>query len=190
MNYSRRMKRKYNRRLLLFLIGIFMFGFLTGATIILMCSAVKLEASKNFTEEVQETITTYSKPIQPIEHSPVLTEAPEEEPVLPYTPEELHAMALTLAGECYDNQPQDKRNVAWVICNRARDGRFGEGIIGVVSSTEHAIQFAGYWVQSRPISDNDLEIAEEVLTAYYAGEDSIHDYLYFTGGTGYTNNFR
>lgn len=190
MNYSRRMKRKYNRRLLLFLIGIFMFGFLTGVTIILMCSAVKLEASKNFTETVQETITTYSEPIQPIEPSPVLTEAPEEEPVLPYTPEELHAMALTLAGECYDNQPQDKRNVAWVICNRARDGRFGEGIIGVVSSTEHAIQFAGYWVQSRPISDNDLEIAEEVLTAYYAGEDSIHDYLYFTGGTGYTNNFR
>lgn len=189
MNYSKRMKRNYKRRLLLFITGVFMVGFLTGATIALVCSAAKSEPTKNFTETVQETITTYSEPIQPIEPSPVSMEAPEE-PVLPYTPEEVHAMALTLAGECYDNQPQDKLNVAWVICNRATDGRFGEGIVGVVSSTEHAVQFAGYWAQGRSISESDIEIAEEVLAAYYAGEEPIHDYLYFTGGTGVTNNFR
>lgn len=189
MNYSKRMKPNYKRRLLLFITGVFMVGFLTGATIALVCSAAKSEPTKNFPKEVQETMTAYHEPIQAIEPSPVSTEAPEET-VLPYTPEEVHAMALTLAGECYENQPQDKRNVAWVICNRASDGRFGEGIIGVVSSTEHAVQFSGYWVQSRSISENDLEIAEEVLAAYYAGEEPIHEYLYFTGGTGTTNNFR
>ena len=156
-------KPNYKRRLLLFITGVFMVGFLTGATIALVCSAAKSEPTKNFPKEFQETIIT---------------------------PEEVHAMALTLAGECYENQPQDKRDVAWVICNRATDGRFGEGIIGVVSSTEHAVQFAGYWVQGRSISESDIDIAEEVLAAYYAGEEPIHDYLYFTGGTGVTNNFR
>ena len=185
MNYSKRMKPNYKRRLLLFITGGFMVGFLTGATIALVCSAAKSEPTKNFPKEVQEVITTYHE----TEPSSELTEAPEE-PVLPYTPEEVHAMALTLAGECYDDQPQDKRNVAWVICNRVTDGRFGEGIVGVVSSTEHGVQFEGYWEQSRPITDNDLEIAEEVLAAYYAGEEPIHDYLYFTGGTGSTNNFK
>lgn len=178
-------KPNYKRRLLLFVAGVFLIGFLTGATIALVCSAAKSEPTKNFPKEVQETMTAYYE----TEPSPELTEAPEE-PVLPYTPDEVHAMALTLAGECYDNQPQDKRDVAWVICNRVTDGRFGEGIVGVVSSTEHAVQFSGYWVQSRSISENDLEIAEEVLAAYYAGEEPIHDYLYFTGGTGVTNNFK
>lgn len=169
----------------MFIVGVFLIGALTGAIVALACSAVKAEPTKIFPKEVQEVITTYyeTKP------SPVPTEAPEE-PVLPYTPEEVHAMALTLAGECYENQPQDKRDVAWVICNRATDGRFGEGIVGVVSSTEHAVQFAGYWAQGRSISESDIDIAEEVLAAYYAGEEPIHDYLYFTGGTGVTNNFR
>lgn len=189
MNYSKRTKPNYKRRLLLFITGVFVVGFLTGATIALVCSAAKSEPTKTFPNEVQETMTAYYEPIQAIEPFHVLTEAPEE-PVLTYTPEEVHAMALTLAGECYENQPQDKRDVAWVICNRATDGRFGEGIVGVVSSTEHAVQFAGYWAQGRCISENDIDIAEEVLAAYYAGEEPIHDYLYFTGGTGVTNNFR
>ena len=63
-------------------------------------------------------------------------------------------------------------------------GRFGEGIVGVVSSTEHAVQFAGYWAQGRCISENDIEIAEEVLTASVAKGKFPFDYLYFTGGTG------
>ncbi len=185
MNYSKRMKPNYKRRLLLFIAGVFLIGFLTGVTIALVWSAVKPEPTKIFPKEVQETIITYHE----TEPFPAPTEAPEE-PVLPYTPEEVHALALTLSGECYDNQEQDKRNVAWVICNRVTDGRFGEGIVGVVSSTEHAVQFAGYWVQGRSISENDIEIAGEVLAAYYAGEEPIHDYLHFTGGTGQTNNFR
>lgn len=189
MNYSKRMKPKYKKRLLLFITGVFLIGFLTGGTLTLIYSAIKAEISKNFTGGVQETMTTSYSIVQQAKPSPVMMES-KEETVLSYTPEEVHAIALTLAGECYENQPQDKRNVAWVICNRVTDGRFGKGVVGVVSSTEHAIQFAGYWVQGRSISENDLEIAEEVLAAYYAGEEPIHDYLYFTGGTGVTNNFK
>lgn len=181
MTYSR-IKPKYRKRVLLLLIGVFLTGVLTGAVIALIGSATKAESTEP-PREIQKTTIACYKLIEP-------TEPPEEEPVLPYTLDEVHAIALTLAGECYDNQEQDKRNVAWVICNRVTDGRFGEGIIEVVSSTEHAIQFCGYWEQSLPISDNDWEIAEEVLAAYYAGEEPIHDYLYFTGGTGVTNNFR
>ena len=182
MNYSKRMKPNYKRRRFLFIAGVFLIGFLTGVTIALVWSAVKPEPTKIFPKEVQETIITYYE----TEPSAELTEATEE-PVLPYTPEEVHAMALTLAGECYENQPQDKQNVAWVICNRATDGRFGEGIVGVITKPH---QFAGYWAQGRSISESDIDIAEEVLAAYYAGEEPIHDYLYFTGGTGVTNNFR
>lgn len=180
MTYSR-IKPKYRKRVLLLLIGVFLTGALTGAVIALIGSATKAESTEP-PREIQKTTIACYKPIEPTE--------PPEETFLPYTPDEVHALALTLSGECYENQEQDKRNVAWVICNRVTDGRFGEGIIGVVSSTKHAIQFSGYWTQSRSISDNDLEIAEEVLAAYYAGEEPIHDYLYFTGGTGQTNNFR
>lgn len=187
MNYSKCTKPNYEKRRLVFIIVVFLIGVVWGTIMTLIAIGAKLEAPKNFTDEVQETPIACYVPIQATEPPERM---PEEEPVLPYTPEEVHALALTLSGECYDNQEQDKRNVAWVICNRVTDGRFGEGVVGVVSSTEHAIQFVGYWVQGRSISDNDKMIAEEVLAAYYAGEEPIHDYLYFTGGTGQTNNFR
>jgi spore germination cell wall hydrolase CwlJ-like protein len=119
---------------------------------------------------------------------PVETPVPEPAPL--FTDEDLYAIALTLSGECYDNEVQDKRDVAWVICNRVRDGCFGSGIIGVVSSTQYGVQFVGYWKQSRSISDSDYEIAREVLTAHFNGEQSPHDYLYFSGGTGFTNTFK
>lgn len=195
MNCSKRMKTKYERRLLGFILGVFFFGVLTGWGITAAYSAI---TGNFFPKEVQETVIFSCKTIQAVESSVspshFKVEAPETEELTEdvplYSPEEVYAVALTLAGECYDNQSQDKRNVAWVICNRAKDGRFGEGVIGVVSCTENAVQFHGYWVQGRSVNDNDREIAEEVLAAYYAGDEPIHDYLYFTGGTGTTNNFR
>ena len=72
-----------------------------------------------------------------------------------WSKEELQAIACTLAGECYDNQEQDKRLVCEVILNRVSDGRFGDSICGVLMEKN---QFAGYWHQSRPVSENDLEI--------------------------------
>ena len=110
----------------------------------------------------------------------------EIEPEPLYTYEEMYAVAKVLSGECYDDELDDKRNVVWVICNRVTDGRFGDGIVGVITKKH---QFAGYWHQSREMSESDLEIATEVLDAYFAGEEPAHDYLYFTGGTGKTNTF-
>lgn len=103
-----------------------------------------------------------------------------------YTAVETMAIAQVFAGECYDDEIDDKYNVGWVICNRAANGRFGDGIVGVVTKPN---QFSGYWHQGREISESDMAIAEEVLQAYYNGDSPKHDYLYFTGGTGKTNNF-
>ena len=55
-----------------------------------------LNRQKIFPKEVQETIITYHE----TEPSHELTEAPEE-PVLPYTPEEVHALwPFGPGGEC------------------------------------------------------------------------------------------
>ena len=104
----------------------------------------------------------------------------------PYTEQELVAVARVLSGECYDDELDDKRNVVWAICNRVEDGRFGEGIVGVVTEPN---QFIGYWTQGREVSESDMAIAKEVLDAYFGNEQPPHNYLYFTGGTGKTNTF-
>lgn len=65
MNYSKLMKPNYKRRLLLFIVSVFMFGFLIGVKLALLCSAVNSELRKIFlSKEVQETILTYHEPIQ------------------------------------------------------------------------------------------------------------------------------
>lgn len=135
--------------------------------------------------------TAYEAPLQAIEYNEVevnetLTNSVVEEEQCPYTPDEVVAVARVLSGECYDDELDDKRNVVWVICNRVTDGRFGDGIIGVITEPN---QFMGYWAQGRGISESDMAIAEEVLAAYFDGEEPVHDYLYFTGGTGKTNTF-
>ena len=194
MKCPKRAKVKDSTYFTLFTAAIFLVGALVGWS----GSALSMmRQDKNFTNEVQETAIVSRETIQVIELSVEAPPSPIVEPIETleeieplYRPEEVEAVAVTLAGECYDDQAQDKRNVAWVICNRTKDGRFGEGIVGVVSSTEYAVQFNGYWIQSREISDNDRAIAEEVLAAYYSGEPPLHDYLYFTGGTGITNKFR
>ena len=103
-----------------------------------------------------------------------------------YEAEELEAVARVLSGECYDDEIEDKQNVVWVICNRVSDGRFGDGIIDVITKPD---QFMGYWAQGREISESDYTVAEQVLNDYFNGVEPPHDYLYFTGGTGKTNNF-
>lgn len=103
-----------------------------------------------------------------------------------YEAEELEAVARVLSGECYDDEIEDKQNVVWVICNRVSDGRFGDGIVDVITKPD---QFMGYWAQGREISESDYAVAEQVLNDYFDGMEPPHDYLYFTGGTGKTNNF-
>lgn len=115
----------------------------------------------------------------------------EMEPIIetePFTDEEVDAIAKTLAGECYDDKLNDKRLVAEVILNRVSDGRFGESVIEVVSAKG---QFIGYWKQSRPVSDSDIEIAKETLREWYENDcKKLSEYLFFHSGPNRENVFR
>lgn len=105
----------------------------------------------------------------------------------PFTDEEVEAIAKTLAGECYDDKLNDKRLVVEVILNRVSDGRFGESVIEVVSAKG---QFIGYWKQSRPVSDSDIEIAKETLREWYKNDcKKLSEYLFFYAGPNRENVF-
>ncbi len=55
---------------------------------------------------------------------PVVSTEPTTEPD-PWTEDDVYQLALTLAGECYDDKELDKRKVCEVVLNRVSDGRFG-----------------------------------------------------------------
>ena len=76
---------------------------------------------------------TISKPVesfQMVEYTPAPT--PSSAPL--WSEEDLQAMALTLAGECYDDKEDDKRKVCEVILNRVSVGQFGGTTFIVVVS--------------------------------------------------------
>ena len=109
------------------------------------------------------------------------------EPTNPWTDDEVQAIAQTLAGECYSDMEYDKRLVCEVILNRVSDERFADTIIDVLT-TPYA--FAGYWEQSRPVSDNDLEIAEQALRDWHANDcQPLSDIRFFNSGEGRQNHF-
>ncbi|MCK9326487.1 MAG: cell wall hydrolase [Bacteroidales bacterium] len=102
--------------------------------------------------------------------------------------EEVEAITLTLAGECYDDKLSDKRKVTEVILNRVSSEKFGNTVLEVVSAKG---QFVGYWKQSRPISESDIQIAEEVLTNWYKNNcEALSEYLFFYSGPNRENIFR
>lgn len=106
-----------------------------------------------------------------------------------WTDEELQAIALTLAGECYDDKVEDKRLVCEVILNRVSDGRYGGNTVIEVLSAES--QFNGYWHQPRKVSENDLEVAEQALNDWYNnGCKALSDYYFFSAGDNRENVFR
>lgn len=116
----------------------------------------------------------------------VLTEpAPTEKP---WTDEEVEAMALVLAGECYEDKKQDKRRVCEVILNRVSSDEFEDTVIGVITKPS---QFHGYWAQSRPVSDDDRAVAEQALKDWYdTGCVPLSEYLYIEAGDNRENEFR
>lgn len=106
----------------------------------------------------------------------------------PWSTVELEAIAKTLAGECYEDEEQDKRKVCEVILNRVSDGRWGSTVTEVLKCDG---QFQGYWMQSRPISSSDLAIAKEALSDWYNnGCEALSEYLYFSAGDNHKNKFR
>ncbi len=102
--------------------------------------------------------------------------------------EELHAIAQTLAGECYDDKELDKRRVCEVILNRVSNSKFANSILEVLTTSG---AFNGYWKQSRPISKNDYAVAEKALQDWYAGGcKPLSEWLFFSKGSNRENVFR
>ena len=143
-------------------------------------------------------------PIAEVSEQPAQTEAPSEtdtastqsvltseEPPSSTTiliPEyEIELVAKTLRGECFDEQHDDKREVVRVICNRVSVGGFGDSIEEVITKP---YQFVGYRPDNTP-TDNDYEIAREILTQWYDGGCvPLSEYLFFSAGGGHKNVFR
>jgi hypothetical protein len=125
----------------------------------------------------------------------VITSAPSETATAEPSPSsaaiivpehEIELVAKTLRGECYDDEEDDKREVAKVICNRVAAG-FGGGIEAVITAHK---QFIGYRESNEPTA-NDYKIAHEVLTVWYeSGCLPMSEYLYFSSGGGHKNIFR
>lgn len=157
--------------------------FLTVMFIFTSCSPTTrdLEPEDFSTQEVVSTIAPTVK-VLPIEH------VEETKDVKMFSDEEVKAITQTLAGECYDDKIEDKRKVTEVILNRVSNENFGDTVIDVVSAKG---QFCGYWKQSRPISENDIQIAEETLERWYANDrEALSDYLFFHAGPNRENVFR
>lgn len=116
-------------------------------------------------------------------------ESEQEVAEKPWSDEDVAAIVLTLAGECYDDKTEDKRLVCEVILNRVSAGIFGgDTVLEVVSGPN---QFDGYWLQSRPVSENDYEVAETALADWYAtGCQPLSDLLFFEAGENRENVFR
>lgn len=132
---------------------------------------------------------TQSQSIEPLPSAPLVKEESLNEPEVPWSEEDIEAIVLTLAGECYEDKTQDKRLVCEVILNRVSAGNFGgDTVLEVVSSPN---QFNGYWLQSRPVSENDYAVAEQALSDWYAGGcQPLSELLYFEAGENRENVFR
>lgn len=158
------------------------------AVILLLVGCSKQnDTSDSSTNEISETSKLVA--IEEMTTPPPIAIEVKADERTKWTQEELQAIAKTLAGECYDDKPEDKRSVCEVILNRVSDGRFGGDTILEVLTEEN--QFAGYWKQSRLISDNDLEVAEKALSDWYENDcEPLSEYLFFYAGDNRENVFR
>ena len=124
---------------------------------------------------------TSAKPVVIHERHPIAVPAQQ------WSYDDVHAIARTLAGECYEDMPQDKRLVCEVILNRVSDDRFANTITDVLETPN---AFNGYWHPSRGITENDRHIAEQALADWYANDcQPLSDIRFFCSGEGRTNYF-
>lgn len=142
--------------------------------------ASEIEASNEYTnKDIIRMETTQNIPT--LIDEPLVIEKP-------YSDEDVKAMTLTLAGECYEDKPHDKRLVCEVILNRVSHDSFPDTVLEVVSAPS---QFNGYWKQSRDVSENDIEIAEQALQEWHDNDcQPLSEYLYFSAGDNRENVFR
>lgn len=159
---------------------------LTAVFIFMACSNIPINETDTGEIVISKPITSATPTIATSYKTPEIIIEPLEEK--PFSDEEVEGIVRTLAGECYDDKMADKRKVVEVILNRVSDGGFGENVIDVVTAKG---QFAGYWRQSRPVSESDIQISEETLTDWYANDcKALSEYLFFCSGPNRENVFR
>ena len=170
--------RKINKGIIVSLSAVFIF---------MTCSNISINETDTGEIVISKPITSVMPTITNSYKTPEITIEPLEEK--PFSDEEVEAIVRTLAGECYDDKMADKRKIVEVIVNRVSDGGFGENVIDVVTAKG---QFAGYWNQSRrPVSESDIQIAEETLTDWYENDcKALSEYLFFSSGLNRENVFR
>ena len=79
-----------------------------------------------------------------------------------FTNEEIDHIAKTVWGEARGLSKTHQAGVVWAILNRCDDGRFGKGIINVVTAPS---QFAGYR-SGNPVDPEIRELVVDVLDRY------------------------
>ena len=102
-----------------------------------------------------------------------------------FTNEEIDYIAKTVWGEARGLSKTHQAGVVWTILNRFDDGRFGKGIIGVVTAPS---QFAGYR-SGNPVDQETRDLVVDVLDRYSqekAGVENVgrvlpKGYLYLRG---------
>lgn len=155
---------------------MFIFMFYSGPTVL------DIDIKNNMVSKPTTSDSSVASLYQPSEH------VVEVKPEKPYSDEEIDAIVRTLVGECFDDKLEDKRKVAEVIVNRVSSDAFGCSVVDVVSAPG---QFSGYWKPSRPVSESDIQIAEETLTAWYDNNcEALSEYLFFCSGPNRENIFR
>ena len=102
-----------------------------------------------------------------------------------FTNEEIDHITKTVWGEARGLSKTHQAGVVWAILNRCDDGRFGKGVISVVTAPS---QFAGYR-SGNPVDPEIRELVVDVLDRYSkekAGIENVgrvlpKEYLYFRG---------
>ena len=150
----------------------------------------------NFTLQVNPSMIEYKEESNPkpdeeaTDQTPVKDISSEVEVVESvientFTNEEIDHITKTVWGEARGLSKTHQAGVVWTILNRCDDGRFGKGVIDVVTAPS---QFAGYR-SSNPVDPEIRDLVVDVLDRYSqekTGIDNVgrvlpKEYLYFRG---------
>ena len=149
-----------------------------------------------FTLQVDPSMIEHKEESSPKPEEEAIDQAPVKdinnevkviEPVIEnlFTNEEIDHIAKTVWGEARGLSKTHQAGVVWAILNRCDDGRFGKGIISVVTAPS---QFAGYQ-SGNPVDPEIRDLVVDVLDRYSqekAGIENVgrvlpKEYLYFRG---------
>ena len=149
-----------------------------------------------FTLQVDPSMIEYKEENNPKSEENTTDQTPVEdinneveviEPVIEnnFTTEEIDYIAKTVWGEARGLSKTHQAGVVWTILNRCDDGRFGKGIISVITAPK---QFVGY-KSINPVDPEIRDLVVDVLDRYSQEKAGIENvgrvlpkgYLYFRG---------